>query len=944
MSVEEADKDGETPLLKAAYSGHLGVVRFLLERGANVAHADKDGWTALHNACARGFEDIVRVLLASQNVAINALSITRFSPLMSASAKGHVHIVSLLLDHGADTNPTNKYGDSALALAAQNEHPHIVLLLADKNVTHPYSPTPSTSGTQHSSALELVFESQKRPAPSPSLLFNRKTDFGSSTFALCEQPLTPASLVHPQPIQALTSVTLPLGDRWFWLTDWRACRQPLPGDAVPSDEDGWRYALEGDPMRYWGDVARMPAGVAVLRERRWIRVRKRRLDFVRWMDVGRVGSGATGSQMMMPSGHQAAHLGSDYVERATTVLTEVGSHASLMEPPERGVWTRELERYESAIRILLTGLKLDTDESRKRDAMLKVSALLTAAEEIVDRVPRNTDTHTIVEATDILDGITVEDGPNSATTQMHVSEEEIFPETTVYPSDSARVGDLEVDWRASILASSGWIMDAGEIAVDPTSPSALTAFPVHVNDAHGRWISHDALHYVQNDASSDQEPIRGDEEEDAMVRRLNGTDTDTSAPNVRFRVLQPLPSSGGGGAGGSLRLSLHARTPLAPTTTEVIAMRSPRIGGVVTGMQGEGAAEEEEVRVIDFGRSRSASLASLASSSAEFHVAAAVGEGGAEEVSLPSPPTLELTGGGLAVPGASAAAALGAPPLERSPFGSWQSSDAVSQCKICRRRFTLFLRKHHCRWCGYVVCDSCSSHRVAMHDPVAAASGTSVGSSSSSSSSSAVALTFQRVCETCYGYLTSMDSPLYRNPMTSATPPAHLDVAGMAAGGGVASTGGSAMDLLSQFASVISSTFTTGYTGSGVVGEGRGEEEVGEQEEGPVGEEGRHGSGMSDSVMLECPVCQRSLLRMGSKEVAEAHVAECLSGDRAGDVNGNRYIVQTLKESMETECVICFNDLEVGERVARLNCLCIYHEACIKSWFKKKGSCPVHYQ
>jgi hypothetical protein len=46
-------------------------------------------------------------------------------------------------------------------------------------------------------------------------------------------------------------------------------------------------------------------------------------------------------------------------------------------------------------------------------------------------------------------------------------------------------------------------------------------------------------------------------------------------------------------------------------------------------------------------------------------------------------------------------------------------------------------------------------------------------------------------------------------------------------------------------------------------------------------------------------------------------------------VSGNRYLAQTLKESLEAECVICFNELEAGDRIARLNCLCIYHEHCI---------------
>ncbi|GBG24787.1 Protein kinase, putative [Hondaea fermentalgiana] len=37
-------------------------------------------------------------------------------------------------------------------------------------------------------------------------------------------------------------------------------------------------------------------------------------------------------------------------------------------------------------------------------------------------------------------------------------------------------------------------------------------------------------------------------------------------------------------------------------------------------------------------------------------------------------------------------------------------SEAVS-CRICDAEFTLFVRKHHCRNCSNLMCDSCSSHR-----------------------------------------------------------------------------------------------------------------------------------------------------------------------------------------------------------------------------------------
>lgn len=41
----------------------------------------------------------------------------------------------------------------------------------------------------------------------------------------------------------------------------------------------------------------------------------------------------------------------------------------------------------------------------------------------------------------------------------------------------------------------------------------------------------------------------------------------------------------------------------------------------------------------------------------------------------------------------------------------WENDQNQAQCPLCSRRFTFLWRRHHCRYCGTVVCDSCSKHR-----------------------------------------------------------------------------------------------------------------------------------------------------------------------------------------------------------------------------------------
>uniref|UniRef100_A0A3Q2EIR6 RING-type E3 ubiquitin transferase n=2 Tax=Cyprinodon TaxID=28741 RepID=A0A3Q2EIR6_CYPVA len=42
------------------------------------------------------------------------------------------------------------------------------------------------------------------------------------------------------------------------------------------------------------------------------------------------------------------------------------------------------------------------------------------------------------------------------------------------------------------------------------------------------------------------------------------------------------------------------------------------------------------------------------------------------------------------------------------------------------------------------------------------------------------------------------------------------------------------------------------------------------------------------------------------------------------------------------ECAICLEDLQQGDTIARLPCLCIYHKGCIDAWFEVNRSCPEH--
>lgn len=48
-------------------------------------------------------------------------------------------------------------------------------------------------------------------------------------------------------------------------------------------------------------------------------------------------------------------------------------------------------------------------------------------------------------------------------------------------------------------------------------------------------------------------------------------------------------------------------------------------------------------------------------------------------------------------------------PLVTKRQNRWTPNNEAPHCELCRKKFTLFRRRHHCRGCGRCICDGCSS-------------------------------------------------------------------------------------------------------------------------------------------------------------------------------------------------------------------------------------------
>lgn len=129
--INERIEKGRTVLHYAAQLSDVGIVRLLIEQGANVNARDDRGETALHIAAFAGKAKNAKALI-EKGAEVNAKSNNKAVPLHLACLGRRIKTIEVLINAEGDTSAIDKFGCSPLNYA--KIYPKVTSYLEKKGV------------------------------------------------------------------------------------------------------------------------------------------------------------------------------------------------------------------------------------------------------------------------------------------------------------------------------------------------------------------------------------------------------------------------------------------------------------------------------------------------------------------------------------------------------------------------------------------------------------------------------------------------------------------------------------------------------------------------------------------------------------------------------------------------------------------------------------------
>ena len=109
---------GTTPLIFAVFYRDLGIMKYLLDKGADPYIKDDDSWNAFLWACSSGNVDVIKMLVNFDSDLVNSQNMYDANGLHMAALYDNVEVFEYLVnDLGIDINSTDEDGDGVLYYA-----------------------------------------------------------------------------------------------------------------------------------------------------------------------------------------------------------------------------------------------------------------------------------------------------------------------------------------------------------------------------------------------------------------------------------------------------------------------------------------------------------------------------------------------------------------------------------------------------------------------------------------------------------------------------------------------------------------------------------------------------------------------------------------------------------------------------------------------------------
>jgi len=128
--VGAKDETGRTPLHWACRGVHVEVVKYLVERGADVNALDRSSIAPLHSIASRGHIEAAKILIGA-GARLDAKTVDQSTSLHMAAAQGHLDLAAFLFEKGAPVNIQDGSDDTPLHAAAWADQWEVLERLVD---------------------------------------------------------------------------------------------------------------------------------------------------------------------------------------------------------------------------------------------------------------------------------------------------------------------------------------------------------------------------------------------------------------------------------------------------------------------------------------------------------------------------------------------------------------------------------------------------------------------------------------------------------------------------------------------------------------------------------------------------------------------------------------------------------------------------------------------